>query len=52
MIEEVKKQYKYLVQARIRSLFGYKVVLRYKGKDIPLDLQKGEEFIYKIINNK
>ena len=37
-----------LVQARIQSLFGYKVVLRYKGKDIPLDLQKGEEFIHKI----
>ena len=37
-----------LVQARIKSLFGQKGVLRYQGKDISLDLKKGEEFIFKI----
>ena len=34
-----------LVQARIQSLFGHKGLLRYMGKDIPLDLKRGEEFI-------
>jgi alpha-L-fucosidase 2 len=37
-----------LVQARIKSLFGHKGVLRYQGKDISLDLQEGEEFVFEI----
>jgi len=37
-----------LVQARIKSLFGNKGVLRYQGKDISLDLQEGEEFVFEI----
>lgn len=36
-----------LVKSRITSLLGNKGVLRYQGKDILLDLEKGEEFIFK-----
>ena len=37
-----------LVQARIISLFGNKVIVRHDGLDTTLDLQKGETFIFKI----
>lgn len=34
-----------LDQARIKSLFGHRGLLRYNGKELPLDLKKGEEFM-------
>ena len=37
-----------LVQARIQSLFGNKVIVRHGGSDTTLDLQKGEAFIFEI----
>ena len=36
------------MQSKKTLLFGNKGLLRHKGKNIPLDLQKGEEFIFKI----
>jgi len=37
-----------LVHARIKSLFGEEGILRYNGTDVKLDLQKGEEFLFKL----